>query len=60
MIMIIARVNMVSLNDLLTNNFENTYGYTQAGIRLRTQKKKYNYAFGANWQNAAAEREDRW
>jgi len=43
------------LNDLLTNNFENTYGYIQAGIRLRTQKKKYNYAFGANWQKATLE-----
>ncbi len=43
------------LNDLLTNDFKNTYGYTQAGIRLRTQKKKYNYAFGANWQNAMLE-----
>ena len=43
------------LNDLLTNDFENTYGYTQAGIRLRTQKKKYNYALGANWQNATLE-----
>jgi hypothetical protein len=43
------------LNDLLTNDFENTFGYTQAGIRLRTQRKKYNYAFGANWQNATLE-----
>ena len=43
------------LNDVLTNDFENTYGYTQAGIRVRTQKKRYNYAFGVNWQNAELE-----
>jgi len=27
------------VNKLLTNNFENTYSYTNAGIRLRTQKR---------------------
>ena len=40
------------LNDSLTNDFENTYGYTNAGLRLRTQKKKYNYAIGLSWQRA--------
>jgi len=40
------------LNNQLTNNFENTYGYTTAGLRMRTQKKKYNYSFGASWQQA--------
>jgi Outer membrane protein beta-barrel family/Carboxypeptidase regulatory-like domain len=40
------------LNNTLTNNFENTYGFTNAGIRMRTQKKKFNYSFGANWQQA--------
>jgi Outer membrane protein beta-barrel family len=43
------------LNDSLTNDFENTYGYTNAGIRLRTQKKKYNYAVGLSWQKAELE-----
>jgi hypothetical protein len=43
------------LNDSLTNDFENTYGYTNAGIRLRTQKKKYNYAIGFSWQQAELE-----
>jgi len=43
------------LNDSLTNDFENTYGYTTAGLRLRTQKKKYNYAIGFNWQRAELE-----
>ncbi len=43
------------LNDSLTNHFENKYEYTQAGLRLRTQKKKYNYAFGLNWQQAGLE-----
>ena len=40
------------VNPLLTNNYENVYGTTTAGIRLRTQKKKYNYSFGLTWQNA--------
>jgi hypothetical protein len=43
------------LNDSLTNDFENTYGYTNAGIRFRTQKKKYNYAIGLSWQQAELE-----
>jgi hypothetical protein len=40
------------LNNTLTNDFENTYGFTNAGIRMRAQKKKFNYSFGANWQQA--------
>jgi len=40
------------INPFLTNNYENVYGTTMAGIRLRTQKKKYNYSFGVTWQNA--------
>ena len=40
------------LNTLLTNNYENVYRTTTAGIRLRTQKKKYNYSFGLTWQNS--------
>lgn len=40
------------LNETLTNNFENTYGLTSAGIRLRTQKRKYSYAVGLSWQQA--------
>lgn len=43
------------LNKLLSNDFENIYGYTQTGIRLRTQKKKYNYAIGVSWQEATLE-----
>ncbi len=43
------------LNNFLTNDFENTYGYTTAGIRIRTQMKKYSYSFGANWQQAQLE-----
>ncbi len=43
------------LNNLLTNDFENTYGYSSAGIRMRTQKKKYSYAFGLSWQRAVLE-----
>ena len=40
------------VNPLLTNNYENIYGTATAGIRVRTQKKKYNYSFGLTWQNA--------
>jgi len=40
------------INPLLTNNYENIYGTTTAGIRIRTQKKKYNYSVGLTWQNA--------
>ncbi len=40
------------LNDELSNNFTNTYGYTNGGIRMRTQKRKFNYSFGATWQQA--------
>lgn len=43
------------LNDSLSNDYKNTYGYTNAGIRLRTQKKKYNYAVGLTWQEAELE-----
>jgi len=43
------------LNTVLSNDFENTYGYINGGFRLRTQKKKYNYAIGATWQQAELE-----
>lgn len=43
------------VNPLLTNNYENTYGTTTAGLRIRTQKKKYNYSVGVTWQNADLE-----
>ena len=42
-------------NNLLTNDFENTYGFTNGGIRIRTQKKKYNYSLGVSWQQANLE-----
>ncbi|MBK5271421.1 MAG: outer membrane beta-barrel protein, partial [Bacteroidia bacterium] len=40
------------VNKMLTNDFENTYGFSNAGIRVRTQKRKYNYSLGLNWQQA--------
>jgi 5-hydroxyisourate hydrolase-like protein (transthyretin family) len=43
------------LNKPLSNNFENVYGYTNAGLRIRTKQKKYNFALGLNWQQAALE-----
>jgi hypothetical protein len=43
------------VNHFLTNDFENTYDYTNAGIRVRTQKKKYNYAVGVSWQQSGLE-----
>lgn len=43
------------INKPLTNDFENTYGYTTAELRIRKQTKKYNYAIGATWQQAKLE-----
>jgi len=43
------------VNNKLTNDFENTYSYTTAGLRIRKQTKTYNYALGANWQQAELE-----
>ena len=43
------------VNDALSNDFENRYGYINTGIRMRTQKRKYNYSFGATWQEAKLE-----
>ncbi|MBK5272998.1 MAG: TonB-dependent receptor, partial [Bacteroidia bacterium] len=40
------------VNKMLTNDFENAYGFSNAGIRVRTQKRKYNYSLGLNWQQA--------
>jgi hypothetical protein len=43
------------VNDRLSNDFENTYGYINGGLRLRMQKKKFNVAVGLNWQEAELE-----
>ena len=43
------------LNQQLTNNYTNTYGYETAGFRMRTQQKKYNYMLGATWQQSQLE-----
>lgn len=43
------------LNDRLTNDYENSYGYNQAGIRWRMQLRKFNAAAGVNWQQSALE-----
>lgn len=40
------------LNENLSNDFENTYGYTTAGVRMRKQARKYNYSLGLTWQQA--------
>ncbi|MET0635442.1 MAG: TonB-dependent receptor [Chitinophagaceae bacterium] len=39
-------------NDSLSNDFETTYGYTNAGVRLRSIRKKISYSVGLVWQNA--------
>lgn len=44
-----------AINEELSNHYENTYGYTNAGIRWRSQFKKWNFAAGANWQKAELE-----
>lgn len=43
------------LNETLSNDFANTYGYTNAGIRFRTQYRKFSYALGISWQQAQLE-----
>jgi outer membrane beta-barrel protein/carboxypeptidase family protein len=43
------------LNDRLTNDYENSYGYNQAGIRWRMQMRKFNAAAGVNWQQSELE-----
>jgi hypothetical protein len=43
------------LNIKQTSDFANTYGYTTAGLRIRTQKRKYNYLLGLTWQQAELE-----
>jgi len=40
------------LNNVLTNDFENSYGYNNGGLRFRKQTKKYNYAAGLSWQQS--------
>ncbi|MES1215141.1 MAG: outer membrane beta-barrel protein [Bacteroidota bacterium] len=44
-----------NVNNLLTNDYENSYGYNNGGIRLRRQTKKYNYSLGLVLQNAELE-----
>jgi hypothetical protein len=43
------------INSLLTNDFRNTYGYTNTGLRFRKQTKTYNYSVGLSWQQADLE-----
>jgi hypothetical protein len=43
------------LNPFLTNDFSNTYGYTNAGLRLRAIKNQFNIAIGMNAQQADLE-----
>lgn len=40
------------VNQQLTNDYSNTYGYTNAGVRLLTKFSKMDLAFGTNWQKA--------
>ncbi|MBI1342087.1 MAG: outer membrane beta-barrel protein [Terrimonas sp.] len=44
-----------AVNDQLTNNYENKYGTTTAGFRVRTQRRKLSYAWGLSWQEAKLE-----
>ena len=43
------------INQQQTNDFENSYGNTYAGFRIRTVRRKYNYSLGVNWQRAELE-----
>jgi len=44
-----------AVNKLLTNDYENKYGYNNVGIRLRKQGRKYNYSAGLLWQQSELE-----
>jgi len=39
-------------NDQLSNDFESSYGYNNAGIRWRMQQKKLSVSVGGSWQQA--------
>ena len=43
------------INSLLTNDYENTYGFLNTGFRFRKQTKTYNYSAGLSWQQADLE-----
>lgn len=43
------------VNDRLTNDYENSYGYNSAGARWRMQLRKFNASAGLNWQQAELE-----
>jgi hypothetical protein len=43
------------INNLLSNDYENSYRYTSGGLRLRKQTKNYNYTAGVSWQKAELE-----
>jgi hypothetical protein len=40
------------INSLLTNDYENIYGFFNTGFRFRKQTKTYNYSAGLSWQQA--------
>jgi len=40
------------MNNLLSNDYLNTYSYLNGGLRFRKQAKKYSYSFGATIQQA--------
>ncbi len=40
------------LNPLLSNDYNNRYGYTNAGIRFRKQYRKFNWTAGLAWQHS--------
>ncbi|RYY59708.1 MAG: TonB-dependent receptor, partial [Chitinophagaceae bacterium] len=43
------------LNDSLSNDFKSSYGYTNAGLRVRSVRGKLSYSAGITWQSAMLE-----
>jgi hypothetical protein len=43
------------INDLLTNDYRNVYGFGNVGLRFRKQTKTYSYSAGLSWQQADLE-----
>jgi len=39
------------LNQQLSNQYNSVYVYNRPGLNFRINRQKYNFGFGANWQN---------
>jgi hypothetical protein len=40
-----------TIDNLLTNKYNSVYVYNRPGVNFRMNRQKYNFSFGASWQN---------